>query len=256
MPPADDLAFASIADIGPRIRRGEVSPVELTRACLDRIAAPRPVPQRLHHRHRRVGARRGASGRTGHPAGPLPRAAPRHPRRSEGPDVHPRRAHHRRLEGPRGLRAGLRRGGCHPTRSTLARSDSASSTSTSSPPAAPARTRTTVPCTTPGTWTHNPGGSSGGSGAALAAGLCLGATGSDTAGSIRIPSHACGTTGIKPTYGRVSCFGVIPLSWSLDHVGPMTRSAADAALMLNVMAGFDRRDSATVDRRWRTSPSA
>ncbi len=95
---------------------------------------------------------------------------------------------------------------------------------------------------------HNPGGSSGGSGAALAAGMCLGATGSDTAGSIRIPSHACGTTGIKPTYGRVSCFGVIPLSWSLDHVGPMTRSATDAAVMLDVLAGFDRRDSATVER--------
>src|SRR5579864_5553235 len=95
---------------------------------------------------------------------------------------------------------------------------------------------------------HNPGGSSGGSGAALASGMCFGATGTDTAGSIRIPSHSCGTTGIKPTYGRVSCYGVIPLSWSLDHTGPMTRSALDAALMLNAMAGFDRRDAASVDR--------
>jgi len=93
-----------------------------------------------------------------------------------------------------------------------------------------------------------PGGSSGGSAAALAAGMCLGATGSDTAGSIRIPSACCATTGIKPTYGRVSCFGVVPLSWSLDHAGPMTRSAHDAALMLNVMAGLDRQDSSTVDR--------
>lgn len=103
--------------------------------------------------------------------------------------------------------------------------------------------------------THNPwrldyfpGGSSGGSAAALAAGMCLGSTGSDTAGSIRIPSACCGTTGIKPTYGRVSRFGVVPLSWSLDHVGPMTRSVHDAALMLNAMAGFDRQDSASVDR--------
>ncbi|MBV8717543.1 MAG: amidase [Chloroflexi bacterium] len=95
---------------------------------------------------------------------------------------------------------------------------------------------------------HHPGGSSGGSAAALATGMCLAASGSDTAGSIRIPSHCCGTTGIKPTYGRVSCAGVVPLSWSLDHVGPMTRAAADAALVLNAMAGFDRADSATVDR--------
>jgi aspartyl-tRNA(Asn)/glutamyl-tRNA(Gln) amidotransferase subunit A len=95
---------------------------------------------------------------------------------------------------------------------------------------------------------HNPGGSSGGSAAALATGMCFGASGTDTAGSIRSPSHSCGTTGIKATYGRVSCFGVIPLSWSLDHCGPMTRTALDAALMLNVMAGFDRRDFASVDR--------
>ena len=81
--------------------------------------------------------------------------------------------------------------------------------------------------------------------------MCLGSTGSDTAGSIRIPSHCCGTTGIKPTYGRVSCYGVVPLSWSLDHAGPMTRSAHDAALMLNAMAGFDRRirHASTVRRR-------
>jgi aspartyl-tRNA(Asn)/glutamyl-tRNA(Gln) amidotransferase subunit A len=95
---------------------------------------------------------------------------------------------------------------------------------------------------------HHPGGSSGGSAAALATGMCFAASGSDTAGSIRIPSHCCGTTGIKPTYGRVSCAGVVPLSWSLDHVGPMTRSASDAALVLNAMAGFDRADAATVDR--------
>jgi aspartyl-tRNA(Asn)/glutamyl-tRNA(Gln) amidotransferase subunit A len=93
-----------------------------------------------------------------------------------------------------------------------------------------------------------PGGSSGGSAAALAAGMCLAATGSDTAGSIRIPSHCCATTGLKPTYGRVSCFGVVPLSWSLDHAGPMARSAYDCALLLQAMAGFDARDSASVDR--------
>jgi len=86
------------------------------------------------------------------------------------------------------------------------------------------------------------GGSSSGSGAAVAAGLCAGALGSDTGGSIRIPASLCGITGIKPTYGRVSRAGVLPLAWSLDHVGPMCRSAADCALMLGAMAGYDPRD--------------
>lgn len=72
-------------------------------------------------------------------------------------------------------------------------------------------------------------------------------TGTDTAGSIRIPSAVCGTVGIKPTYGRVSRRGVTSLSWSLDHAGPMTRTTADAAIMLNHMAGYDRSDPATVN---------
>jgi aspartyl-tRNA(Asn)/glutamyl-tRNA(Gln) amidotransferase subunit A len=89
------------------------------------------------------------------------------------------------------------------------------------------------------------GGSSSGSGAAVAAGLCAGTLGSDTGGSIRIPSALCGITGIKPTYGRVSRAGVLPLAWSMDHVGPMCRSAADCALMLNAIAGYDPRDPST-----------
>jgi aspartyl-tRNA(Asn)/glutamyl-tRNA(Gln) amidotransferase subunit A len=93
-----------------------------------------------------------------------------------------------------------------------------------------------------------PGGSSGGSAAALGAGFCLAATGSDTAGSIRIPAHACGVSGLKPTYGRVSCFGVVPLAWSRDHTGPMARSIRDCALLLNAMAGYDSRDPASADR--------
>ena len=92
---------------------------------------------------------------------------------------------------------------------------------------------------------HIPGGSSSGSGAALAAGLCYGALGSDTGGSIRTPSSHCGVVGIKPTYGRVSRYGVIPLSWSLDHAGPMARSVEDCALMLQAIAGYDAKDPAT-----------
>jgi amidase len=87
-----------------------------------------------------------------------------------------------------------------------------------------------------------PGASSSGSGVATAAGLCYGSLGSDTGGSIRFPSACCGLVGIKPTYGRVPRHGIFPLSDSLDHVGPMTRSVADAAAMLGAIAGFDERD--------------
>jgi aspartyl-tRNA(Asn)/glutamyl-tRNA(Gln) amidotransferase subunit A len=90
---------------------------------------------------------------------------------------------------------------------------------------------------------HIAGGSSGGSAAALAAQLCYGALGSDTAGSVRIPACHCGIVGLKPTYGLVSIRGVLPLSWSLDHVGPMARTVADTALLLQVIAGYDERDT-------------
>jgi aspartyl-tRNA(Asn)/glutamyl-tRNA(Gln) amidotransferase subunit A len=92
-----------------------------------------------------------------------------------------------------------------------------------------------------------PGGSSGGSAAAVAARLCYGAIGSDTGGSIREPAGYCGIVGLKPTYGRVSTSGVVPLSWSLDHLGPMTRTAMDAALILQVIAGYDPQDPASVN---------
>jgi aspartyl-tRNA(Asn)/glutamyl-tRNA(Gln) amidotransferase subunit A len=86
------------------------------------------------------------------------------------------------------------------------------------------------------------GGSSGGSAAAVAASLCLASLGTDTGGSIRIPAACCGVVGLKPTYGRISRHGVLPLAWSLDHVGPITKSVEDAALLLQVLAGFDPRD--------------
>lgn len=92
-------------------------------------------------------------------------------------------------------------------------------------------------------WT---GVSSSGSGVAVAAGLCFGALGSDTGGSIRFPAASCGTVGLKPTYGRVSRHGAFPLAESLDHIGPMTRSVADAARMLQVMAGEDEKDSTSL----------
>jgi aspartyl-tRNA(Asn)/glutamyl-tRNA(Gln) amidotransferase subunit A len=92
------------------------------------------------------------------------------------------------------------------------------------------------------------GGSSGGSAAAVAAGLCYGTLGSDTGGSIREPAAFCGIVGLKPTYGRVSNRGVIPLASSLDHVGPLTRTVADAAIMLQAIAGYDPHDTTSADR--------
>jgi len=101
---------------------------------------------------------------------------------------------------------------------------------------------------------HNPwnkayiaGGSSGGSAAAVAAGLCYAAIGTDTAGSIREPAALCGCVGIKPTYGRVSARGVIPLSWSLDHVGPLAATVGDAAVVLQAISGYDPLDVGSAD---------
>jgi aspartyl-tRNA(Asn)/glutamyl-tRNA(Gln) amidotransferase subunit A len=92
-----------------------------------------------------------------------------------------------------------------------------------------------------------PGGSSGGSAAAVAARLCAAATGTDTGGSIRQPASLCGFTGLKPTYGLVSRYGMIAFASSLDQAGPMAKSAEDCALMMNVMAGFDERDSTSLN---------
>jgi len=91
---------------------------------------------------------------------------------------------------------------------------------------------------------HVPGGSSSGSGVALAAGLVFGAIGTDTGGSIRNPASYCGITGLKPTYGRVSRYGIVTLAWTLDTAGPMARTAEDVAILLNALAGYDQRDPA------------
>ncbi|HZA22281.1 MAG TPA: amidase, partial [Dehalococcoidia bacterium] len=99
---------------------------------------------------------------------------------------------------------------------------------------------------------HNPwdpdrfaGGSSGGSGSAAAAGQCTITMGSDTGGSVRIPAALCGIVGLKPTYGLVSRYGLTPLSWCMDHPGPMVRTVEDAALTMNVIAGYDPKDIAS-----------
>lgn len=103
------------------------------------------------------------------------------------------------------------------------------------------------PCRNPWDRTRVTGGSSGGAGAALAAGFCIGALGSDTGGSIRIPASLCGIVGLKPTYGRISLRGIVPLSWNLDHAGPMARNVTDTALLLQAIAGYDPDDPASAN---------
>lgn len=101
-------------------------------------------------------------------------------------------------------------------------------------------------CRNPWDITRTPGGSSGGSAVAVATEMAMAAIGTDTGGSIRIPASLCGVVGLKPTYGRVSLRGILPLSWNLDHAGPITRRVEDAALMLQVMGGYDELDPASV----------
>ena len=101
-------------------------------------------------------------------------------------------------------------------------------------------------CRNPWDFTRTPGGSSGGSAVAVATGMALAALGTDTGGSIRVPAALCGVVGLKPTYGRVSLGGIMPLSWNLDHAGPITRKVEDAALMLQVMSGYDENDPVSI----------
>jgi aspartyl-tRNA(Asn)/glutamyl-tRNA(Gln) amidotransferase subunit A len=138
----------------------------------------------------------------------------------------------------------------------------ASSTATSSPWARPTKIRPSLrwvstpprPCATPGQPSRIPGGSSGGSAVAVAARLAPAVTGTDTGGSIRQPASFCGITGIKPTYGRASRYGMIAFASSLDQAGPMARSAEDCALLLSAMCGPDPdRDSTSLDLPAKTS---
>lgn len=101
-------------------------------------------------------------------------------------------------------------------------------------------------CKNPWDITRTPGGSSGGSAVAVSTGMALAALGTDTGGSIRIPAALCGVVGLKPTYGRVSLRGILPLSWNLDHAGPIARKVEDTALMLQVMGGYDEQDPTSV----------
>jgi len=242
-----DLTYAEITEVAPRLASGELSPVELTRACLDRIDALDPqinafitvlgdsALDEARQAEREI--------QSGQYRGPLHGIPIAHKDLYYTADVRTTAASKILADfvpDEDGTAVAKLREAGTVLLGKLNMHEFASGGTNESSQFGPVHN--------PWNLDHMPGGSSGGSGAALAAGMCLGATGSDTMGSIRIPAFCCGITGIKPTYGRVSCFGVVTLSWSVDHAGPMARSARDCALLLQAMAGFDARDSASVDR--------
>jgi aspartyl-tRNA(Asn)/glutamyl-tRNA(Gln) amidotransferase subunit A len=239
-------ALESIVELGPRLRRKEVSPVELTRACLDRIAKLNPALNAFITV-------------TAESALAEARAAEIEITRGE-------------WRGPlHGIPVALK----DLIDTAATRTTAASGLYQNRVPAEDAQVVQRLrqagavilgknnlhefayggsslvsffgDVRNPWSAEHVAGGSSGGSAAAVAAGLCYAAIGTDTAGSIREPAALCGCVGIKPTYGRVSARGVIPLSWSLDHVGPLAATVGDTAAVLQVIAGYDPLDVGSVD---------
>ena len=240
-----DLAFASINELSALLREHKISPVELTNLFLDRIEQHNPVLN-AYLTVTREGAL--ASARESEkrflkkrPRGPLDgipialkdNISTRGVRTTAGSkflaDFVP--------ESDATVAASLRRAGTILLGKTNLH-EFAYGISTNNPHFGPTRN--------PWDTTRIPGGSSGGSAAAIAAGLCVASIGTDTGGSIRIPAALCGIVGLKPTFGRVSCSEVVALAPTFDHVGPLARTVADAALLLGVMAGRDPLDAPTL----------
>jgi aspartyl-tRNA(Asn)/glutamyl-tRNA(Gln) amidotransferase subunit A len=227
-----DLCFLSIDAVAPRLKSGELSPVELTRAFLDRIYA---LDDKLHAyvnlmeesalKEAQAAEKEIQQGRYRGPLHGIPVAVK---------DQYDAKGAPARVRVPQPVGEGEDATAVRRLREAGAVFFGKLNMSG-------------LPGGLPGAknpWNldHVPGGSSTGSGTGIAAGLCMGSLGEDTAGSIRNPASFCGIAGLKPTYGRISRFGLAPLSWSLDHVGPMTRVVEDLAHMLQATAGFDAKD--------------
>jgi aspartyl-tRNA(Asn)/glutamyl-tRNA(Gln) amidotransferase subunit A len=236
----------TIVELGPRLRRKEVSPVELTRACLDRIERLDPalnafitVTAESALAEARAAEVEISHGEWRGPLHGIPVALKdlidsAGTRTTAGSGLYQSRVPAEDAEVVRRLRQG---GAVILGKNNLHEFAYGGSSLVSY----------FGDVHNPWNAEHIAGGSSGGSAAAVAAGLCYAAIGTDTAGSIREPAALCGCVGIKPTYGRVSARGVIPLSWSLDHVGPLAACVADAAVVLQVIAGYDPLDVGSVD---------
>jgi len=237
-----DLHWMTIAELSEKLRTRQLSPVEVTQAMLDRIAALDPalrsyqtVMAETALAEARTAEAEIAAGNWRGPLHGVPYAAK---------DLC------YTLDAPTGFGTAAYQGWMAPYESTV----------TARLRAAGAVLLGKLHMTEGATTLHDPelpgpinpwgetiwtGVSSSGSGVATASGLCFGSLGSDTGGSIRFPSSACGVTGMKQTWGRVSLYGVVPLAYSFDHVGPMARSVEDTAIMLQAMAGYDSNDPAT-----------
>lgn len=235
------LTELSLRDVAAKIKSGEVSPVDVTQACLDRAAATEPKLNAFSRLS---------------PDTAMAEAKAAEAEISAG-------TYRGELHGiPVGIKELYDVAGVPTTSSSKVRENWGAETDSASV----AQLRDAGAVILGKTHTHEfaygistpttrnpwdtdciPGGSSGGSGSSVAAGSTFMSMGSDTGGSIRIPAAVCGTVGLKPTFGRCSRAGVTSLSWSLDHVGPLTRTVADAAVCLNALAGYDPRDPGSVD---------
>lgn len=236
-----ELYELSMTEVAEKIRTQEVSPVEVTQSALDRLEEVEPLVTAFATTTPERALRQAAAAEKEIAAGGY-----------RGP-----------LHGiPLGVKDLYDTAGVPTTSSSAQRADYVPATDSASVAKLYAagmiligKTHThefAYGATTPTTgnpWSpdRTPGGSSGGSGAAVGAGVVHVGLGSDTGGSIRIPAALCGTVGLKPTFGRASRVGVASLSWSLDHVGPLSRNVIDAALVMSAMSGYDRRDPATVN---------
>ncbi|BCS31671.1 glutamyl-tRNA(Gln) amidotransferase subunit A [Luteitalea sp. TBR-22] len=243
---ATELAWLSLADAAALVRSRKVSPVELTAACLDRIATYDPklnafitVTREAALAQAKVLETEAVAGRFRGPLHGVPVALKDNidtagVRTTAASAVFDDRVPKEDAEVVRRLTAA---GAVMLGKLNLHEFANGGTSATSY----------YGPVRNPWALDRNPGGSSGGSAAAVAAALCYGALGTDTGGSIRTPSSYCGIVGLKPTYGLVSIRGIVPLVLSLDHCGPMTRTVGDAALMLQALAGYDRLDIASVE---------
>ncbi|PRZ40673.1 aspartyl-tRNA(Asn)/glutamyl-tRNA(Gln) amidotransferase subunit A [Antricoccus suffuscus] len=241
-----DLAYLSVADAGPMLKGGTLSPVQYTEALLARIESLDPQLNsfiRLMREDAMAQARAmEAELRAGRWRGPL-HGVPYALKDIVDYAGVPTTAHSKILAGNVATRdatvtARLREAGAI-CLGKLATWEFALGGPSFDLPWPPARN--------PWNRDHHPGGSSTGAGAAVAAGFVPFAIGTDTGGSIRNPSTLCGVVGLKPTYGLVSRAGVVPLAYSLDHVGPLARSPRDAALVMTAIAGYDAADPASAD---------